>query len=453
MHLRPYQERAVVAALEAVAAGACPVIVAPTGAGKTVIAAAIARRAHEAGKHVAMLVHTRDLVQQSRDTAASWGATVDVYTVQGMKPGSIPTADLWVLDEAHHYCAARWLEVARAIAASASVVGLTATPFRGDGKGLGRPELGGDGIFDRIIPTATVRELIAGGVLTPVDVYTPDAAESDDDARGARLAMKPGQAYYSVIRKHPAAEFPGLVFMPTMKDAEGFAVKAREYEPKDGKRLEWHAVGGATKTRAEDVARYKRGEIAAMVGCNLFKEGFDHRPTAWAIVTTQVGPVAAVQIPGRVMRSAPGKQRAIIVSLQPWAWPHPHEPIPFDLASAPKPPPTAPPTCPVCGRVTDGEPCHPREVAARRMAQIKAAALRKLEEQRAVEAEIEAVRGDPTPEGIQSLAAALGVSIKDAAKRVGIYRPTPRDLAALQRYAELLGYAPGWAWMQHQRSW
>ena len=133
-----------------------------TGAGKTVVAAEIARLAGLKGSRTLFLVHRRELVRQAVDTlyeacpgeqvgviAAGWPelpwAPLQVGMVQSIaKRERIPDFDLIIVDEAHHARAKTWATVL-ARWPKARLIGLTATPQRLDGKGLGRA-LRGDGV-------------------------------------------------------------------------------------------------------------------------------------------------------------------------------------------------------------------------------------------------------------------------------------------------------------------
>jgi DNA repair protein RadD len=132
-------------------------VVLPTGSGKTIIAAEIIRRAVNWNEQVIFLAHRRELVHQCSDKLNKFGIDHGVI-MAGVKPsfipdvqvGSIqtlsarmsrgtiepPKADLLIFDEGHH-CNANTYQKIIARYPNAKVIGLTATPIRGDGKGLG----------------------------------------------------------------------------------------------------------------------------------------------------------------------------------------------------------------------------------------------------------------------------------------------------------------------------
>ena len=132
-----------------------PLVVAPTGAGKTVIYSEIIKRAEN--KHVLIFVHRREIIFQIRDKLAEFGinaglilagepmnqmARVQIASVQTLWSRCVrgntdlPHADIVIVDEAHH-CRARTYRKIIASYPDAAIVGGTATPCRKDGRGLG----------------------------------------------------------------------------------------------------------------------------------------------------------------------------------------------------------------------------------------------------------------------------------------------------------------------------
>lgn len=221
MILRPYQTRAVDLARAAFLAGKRRILlVAPTGAGKTVIAThgliapAVAR-----GSRVLFLAHRQELIDQC---AAKLGelpygiikanikphpyAPIQVASVQTLARRDLPPADLVVVDEAHHTTGDNSYGVILAAYPNAAIVGLTATPFRLDGRGMGS-------VFDALIPVATVSELIAAGALVRPRTFAlpaPDlagirtvAGDYADGALAHRMDTKRiGTALVETYRKH-----------------------------------------------------------------------------------------------------------------------------------------------------------------------------------------------------------------------------------------------------------
>lgn len=195
--LRDYQSVAVQRARLLFAQGVRRILfVAPTGAGKTVVATeGIIRPAVAKGKRVLFLAHREELITQC---AAKLGwvapgtlgwtappdalpvgiikagyqpepwASVQVASVQTLgrrlgKPSQIPAADIVIWDEAHHCTAETYRKIAEAYPTQPHL-GLTATPYRTGGKGL-------RGCFDALVEVASVPELISAGFLVKPRVF------------------------------------------------------------------------------------------------------------------------------------------------------------------------------------------------------------------------------------------------------------------------------------------
>ena len=177
MPLRDYQEAAVPDIREAITRYGSAVYVLSTGAGKTVVAGEIARLAGAKGSRTVFLVHRRELVRQAVHTfeeacpglsigveAPGWPAmpwaNLQVGTVQTIvrKPYNLKP-DLVMIDEAHHVRAKTWEKVLDSYP-NAKLVGLTATPERLDGQGLGRH-------FAQMVMGPTIEDLVDQGYLAP----------------------------------------------------------------------------------------------------------------------------------------------------------------------------------------------------------------------------------------------------------------------------------------------
>jgi DNA repair protein RadD len=161
--------------------------VAPTASGKTVVAAELIKRYTERYRPVVVLAHRKEIITQTAKKLHRCGvphgiikagfsprpmervqvASVQTLWVRAMRSNSItlPPADLLIVDECHHATAWTWRKLIEAYP-DAVLIGLTATPCRGDGRGLG-------GIFKVMIQCPQVAELITGGYLVKSRVYAP----------------------------------------------------------------------------------------------------------------------------------------------------------------------------------------------------------------------------------------------------------------------------------------
>ena len=183
VNLRPYQREAIDAVLRARREGARRLLVClPTGAGKTVVFAELARLAR---RQVLVLAHREELLAQARDKIAAAMAGEAVVSIERGAETAAPEAKvlvasirslheerlarvlrgrdigLVVYDECHHAAADDNLRVLRQLGAfdegwSGTLLGFTATTARGDGKGL-------DDVFERIVYARSLPEMIADG--------------------------------------------------------------------------------------------------------------------------------------------------------------------------------------------------------------------------------------------------------------------------------------------------
>jgi superfamily II DNA or RNA helicase len=155
-----------------------PLYVLATGAGKTIVAAGVIEHAVAFGWRVLLLTHRREIIKQTslKIAAEDHGIILAGLTVDLAAPVQIasiqtlwarcmrtnrlplPAADLIVIDEAHHVAAPTWRKIIEAYP-NARLIGLTATPCRGDGRGLGN-------YFSTIIEGPQIPELIAQGHFT-----------------------------------------------------------------------------------------------------------------------------------------------------------------------------------------------------------------------------------------------------------------------------------------------
>lgn len=183
MSLRPYQQKAIDDLRAAAARGLrAPVLVMPTGGGKTLCAKAIIESAAQKGRSALFLAPRRELIYQASEKLDAAGvrhgiimagerpkllAGVQVASVptlyRRMEHMDLPAADVVIVDECH-------LAISRTTRAvldaypNAVKIGLTATPCRGDGRGLGE-------VFDGLVIGPTIPELIQQGHLVPTRYF------------------------------------------------------------------------------------------------------------------------------------------------------------------------------------------------------------------------------------------------------------------------------------------
>lgn len=314
---RPYQQRAVDAARASWRAGKrAIVLVAPTGAGKTALSTMLGGPALSRGEKVYFIVHREELMHQARSAFSRIGVRAGIIAA-GAAPSdsnfqivSLQTAvarklelspDLAIIDECHHVAADEWSAPIRSMRArDVGIVGLTATPDRGDGRGLGGP----DGIFDDLIVVAQPRDLIRRGFLVPCRVMSPPRARKS-------LAEHPVRAWQMYARGRKTITFSGTVSY-ARKLADEFSSAGIRARCVDGKM--------AATDRARAIAMFRSGELEVLTSVNVLTEGFDVPETSCVITTTGASaPAPLIQKVGRGMRPAPGKADCLHLDLR-GAW-------------------------------------------------------------------------------------------------------------------------------------
>lgn len=336
----------------------------PTGAGKTVLFSSIL--ADEPGASCA-IAHRQELVSQISLALARNGvrhriigqdpvirmivrlhmeevganyvvpnakcAVASVNTLTGKKFAEslkpwLPTVKLWVQDEAHHVLRDNQWGRAAAMFPNARGLGVTATPLRADGNGLGRHA---DGLFDTMVVGPTMRDLITMGFLTEYRIFAPPSTFQRDQVAVSQTTgdfnldqMRKAVASSSLvvhdekqivgdIVQHYQRIAPGklgVTFVPDIATAETVA------EQFNAAGVPAMAVSSKTPDdeRCRILRRFKSRELLQLVNCDLFGEGFDLP----AIEVVSMGrPTESyglyVQQFGRALRLLDGKDRAIII--------------------------------------------------------------------------------------------------------------------------------------------
>jgi DNA repair protein RadD len=308
-------------------------LVAPTGSGKTVIAAAIIAGT---ARRVLVVAHRREIVNQTSDKLSARGvphgiiqagdddklrpmAAVQVASIQTLHARAIrsstmeiPLADLVVIDEAHHACAMTYRKVVEAYP-DAIVLGLTATPCRGDGRGLG-------GIFKTMIECPQVPDLIEQGYLVKSRVYAP----VDPDLRGVKTQA--GDYVESQLAERmDKDQLVGDIVTHWFKYGEGrktvafacsvgHSVHIRDEFFKAGVRAEHLDGSTAIDERAAILGRLASGETEVVCNCMVLTEGFDLPDMGCIILARPTKKMGLYrQMIGRGLRPAEGKTDVVIL--------------------------------------------------------------------------------------------------------------------------------------------
>lgn len=176
---RPYQLRADANLRELYQAGARRIcLVSPTGSGKTFIAGRFTAGALAKGSRVQHIAHRIELLKQPLDLLTSMGlrcgviksgydpdptAPIQIASIQTLARRGFPETDIVVIDEGHRSTEPSYDPLFDAHL----VLGLTATPWRLDGRGLGSR-------YTHMLEVAKPSELLADGYIAEIDVYAPD---------------------------------------------------------------------------------------------------------------------------------------------------------------------------------------------------------------------------------------------------------------------------------------
>ena len=326
---RPYQERDLDRLRYALRSGHDRICYAlPTGGGKTYTMGRMAIGAAQKGKSTTFICHRLELVDQASRTLDAMGIPhgiiapghtmtrdkVQVASIQTLvrRMTRVRAPDLLVIDEAHHAPAGTWLKVIDAWS-GAKVIGLTATPSRLDGRGLGD-------VFTELVVGPSVAELIADGYLAPYQVYAPPIGITTEgvNTRGgdfakdqlAKAVDKPtitGDAVRHYQRITPGRQ--AIVFCVSVEHSKHVVAQFRAA----GIRAE-HLDGNEDKQRRRRIVEaYGRGEIKVLSACEIFVEGFD-APGAEVCVLLRPTQSLTIylQAVGRVLRPQPGKTAVIL---------------------------------------------------------------------------------------------------------------------------------------------
>lgn len=194
------------------------IICAPTSFGKTGCAAGIMRSALAKGNRVLLAADRRKLITQAQirlqEFGVSSGIVMDGYpespheqvqcaTVQTLVPRLADwpfVPDIIIIDEAHRSNGAMFKALVEKFS-GAILIGLSATPVGSSGSGLGKDY---GGLFEEIIPTASIKELIDDGTLCGFQYYLPELFDS------AGLSIKDGEYDQAEIQRR-LDERPGIV--------------------------------------------------------------------------------------------------------------------------------------------------------------------------------------------------------------------------------------------------
>jgi ATP-dependent helicase IRC3 len=341
LELRPYQLAAIEAVRNGYRRGLRRMLVQlATGLGKTVVFSHLAHRVTARGGRALIIAHRDELLTQAREkllavdpladvgiVRAEWDgadAAIVVASIQTIarpeRLGRLGRFELVVIDEAHHAAARSYRDVLEALGAfedcGPTVLGVTATPGRGDGVGL-------DSVFDEIVYRMSILDGITAGYLCDLRAVRVGLATSFDGVRSSHGDLENGALGDALLAadapEHVARAYlkhadgrRAIIFAPTVAVARAMADALQDA----GVPAAW--VSGTTPRdeRAAILEALRSGQLQAVANAMLLTEGFDCPPVD-CVITARPTKSSALyaQMVGRGTRLHPGKADCLILDV------------------------------------------------------------------------------------------------------------------------------------------
>lgn len=293
-----------------------PCIVLPCGGGKSVIVADIAKKTTDNGKRVLFIVHRKELCTQIEETFRNYGVNMDLCTVAMVQTASrhitqIRPPKLIITDENHHCLADSYRKIYDFFP-NAYCVGVTATPVRLNGSGLGD-------VNDKLIVGVSAKWLIENNYLAPYDYYSPSLIDCTEirtkkgefDSSSAEEIMLKNAIFGDVINDYRKLSDgrQAVCYCPTVKYSLAMAEKFME----SGINAV-HIDGNTPKSeRDEIISQFREGKIMILCNVDLISEGFDVPDCNTAILLRPTKSLSLyIQQSMRCMRYKPNKRSVII---------------------------------------------------------------------------------------------------------------------------------------------
>lgn len=352
--LRPRQIKAINDVRTAYRAGhRAPLLCAATGFGKTHTAAEIIKSAVERGNDVWFLAHLREILDDTARRLEHAGIEhgfimagmprnpfkpVQVVSVQtAVRRPVVRQPGLIIVDECHLAIADTYKKVLAA-AGNPPILGLTGTPCRLDGRGLGE-------LFDVIIPTCSTADLIAEGLLAPIRYYAP----TKPDLTGIRSQA----GDYALDQLAEAVDRPSIIGDAVAhyrriahgRPAVAFCVNIAHAEhtaaafTAAGYRAVAISGNSSRQERQDALTGLRQGTIDIVCNCALWVAGVDCPEIGCVILLRPTKSLTMyLQSVGRGLRTAPGKTDLIVLDHASCVFTHglPQDPREWSLEAKPK---------------------------------------------------------------------------------------------------------------------
>ena len=331
--LRPYQNEAKAAVLEQWEQGIQrTLLVLPTGCGKTIVFAKISEDCVKRGERVLILAHRGELLEQAADKihkacnlncAVEKAEETSLGSFWRITVGSVQTLmresrlarflpdyfDTIIIDEAHHAVSDSYQRILQHFS-GAKVLGVTATPDRGDMKNLGQ-------VFDSLAYEYTLPRAIREGYLCPIKALTiplnldlTGVSVQAGDFRAADLdtALEPYLYQIADEMLRNCADRKTVVFLPLVKTSQKF----RDILNERGFRAA--EVNGNSDNRAEILRDFEAGKYNVLCNSMLLTEGWDC-PSVDCVIVLRPTKVRGLycQMVGRGTRLSPGKKDLLLL--------------------------------------------------------------------------------------------------------------------------------------------
>lgn len=333
MELRPYQQEAKDAVFEQWDNGIRKtLLVLPTGCGKTIVFAKVTEDCVRKGERVLILAHRGELLDQAADKLkkttglnsalekaessclGSWFRVVvgSVQTLMREKRlGQFPEDyfNTIIIDEAHHCISDSYQKVLKHFP-EAHVLGVTATPDRGDMRNLGQ-------YFEFLAYEYTLPKAIKEGYLTPIKALTiplkidmsgVSVQAGDFKASDIGTALDPYLEGIAQEMQKYCADKKTVVFLPLVKTSQKFRDVLNNYG------FQAAEVNGDSQDRAEILSDFESGKYNVLCNSMLLTEGWDC-PSVDCVVVLRPTKVRGLycQMVGRGTRLSPGKEHLLLL--------------------------------------------------------------------------------------------------------------------------------------------